>query len=782
MGTTRRMLTLTALLIAALPLRAQDTGGRSTAMTHPLVPGVRCDEIHNPNWPRTLHDKHLTGFSPLKLGMTESPEVWATLEIGGVLQWVQTIRVQGATRLLAYDERLRLITLDGHVEWTNEERATRFVYSGDIRGNGRDYLLVSQGPRLTLIEAATGQRDWSFVFDDVSVNLNVEVADILPDHPGFEAAVFQGHGVEACLFQFPPKGEPATLWRVNAVNPAEGWTGRGDHGVYIKLDLSVPDEPMIWNVRHHRCFGFDARTGERVSALEYDIAGGHRRNYCQWDLGVGEGGRPLLCIIADASVMKHAHAIRLNRRGQSKLAWEHAFGLTYQYPDHAVVLKHVHVGDVDKDGFTEMIYNVLDPARQFRAFVRVCNADTGAVEIELADQWAVAPFVDVGDEHAAGLLTLSTPRGVIATSGDMAVRLFAGDGKLTDIGTIRQARLWGPHLPRGDQGNVILLREDHVLVRRTVRGGKLFEVSRTEAPALLQSPIRNIVSLGEGGHQYQVVTAHGKLQSVSWPGKLMWELPLQVTRPPVVSAVDLNDDGRAELIAAGGDQRVRITAFSNSGRAEEAANHEHRMEAERHSPLLFDLTGDGNMCLIAPGTTDDRKIAIRAFRANGVLFWESPLDFSIAYNGRVVTCKAASSLPDGSDAVVIQVSNSLRSDDATFGLDGRTGKILWVKRGTYNGMPYRPEGIVGAVDVDGDGMDELANDMLAYMSYVRGADGSYALIKSLGELGAAGLYSCFIPLYRGANDAKPHWLVPSGTGRFGMMGPELKTIWVEYVG
>ena len=320
MNTTFRTLALTTLLLTSIPLWAQDTGDRTTMMTHPLMPGVRCDEINNPNWPRTLHDKHLTGFSPLKLGMTGSPEVWATLEVGGVLQWIQTIQVRGATRLLAYDGRLRLITPDGHVEWTSNERARELAYCGDIRSNGRDYLLVTQGPRLTLIDAATGQTDWTFAFDDVNVHLTVEVADILPDQPGLEAVIFQGHGVEACLFQFPPQGEPTMPWRVNAVNPAEGWTGRGDHGVYFKLDLSVPDEPFIWNVRHHRCFGFDARTGERTSALEYNIAGGHRRNYCQWDLGVGEGGRPLLCIIGESSNMKHVHAIRLHRKGQSELA------------------------------------------------------------------------------------------------------------------------------------------------------------------------------------------------------------------------------------------------------------------------------------------------------------------------------------------------------------------------------------------------------------------------------------------------------------------------------
>ncbi|MDP7349350.1 MAG: hypothetical protein QF735_13995, partial [Phycisphaeraceae bacterium] len=182
----------------------------------------------------------------------------------------------------------------------------------DIRGNGRDDLLVVRGPRLTLIDATTGVRNWTFAFKDAHVGLDVKVADILPDKPGLEAAVFQTHGIEACLFQFPPQGEPQLRWRVDAVT-AEEWPAQADHGVSIQLDLTEPSQPMIWNVRHHRCLGFDARTGQRVSALYYNIAGSYRRNYCQWDFGIGEGGRPLLCINSEGSQMKHVHAIRLNR-------------------------------------------------------------------------------------------------------------------------------------------------------------------------------------------------------------------------------------------------------------------------------------------------------------------------------------------------------------------------------------------------------------------------------------------------------------------------------------
>ena len=48
---------------------ATDPGSNET---HPLMPGIRSPEIRVTDWPRTLHDKQLTGFSPLTLGMPEA--------------------------------------------------------------------------------------------------------------------------------------------------------------------------------------------------------------------------------------------------------------------------------------------------------------------------------------------------------------------------------------------------------------------------------------------------------------------------------------------------------------------------------------------------------------------------------------------------------------------------------------------------------------------------------------------------------------------------------------
>lgn len=785
MNTTRWSLALAATLIASPPLGAQEQDKPTSALTHPLVPGVRCDEIRNPNWPRTLHDKHITGFSPLTLGMTESPRIWATIELGGKPQWIHAVQVQGESRLLVYDGRLRQIAPDGRVEWTSNEPAQGLVYCGDIRGNGRHYLLVTNGPRLTLMDATTGARDWTFAFEDAHVGMDIKVADILPDKPGLEAVVFQRHGAEACLFEFPPQGEPELRWSVDAAD-AEVWPPvRSDHGISIKLDLTDPDRPMIWNLRHHRLFGFDARNGAKVSPLAYNIGGSERRNYGPWAFGAGPNGEPLVIVVGE-QIEAHVHALHPNRDGPSMMAWQQSYGTVYQTP--GVVLRMVAIDDVDGDGATEVVYNVRDPANGFRSFVRVRDGLTGTLEVELAEQWALAAFDDVGDESARGLLVLPAPGGTMPEPGEIAVHKFSGPGQLDMLATINDAQLWGPHVLPGQTGNDVVLHEADVagsaeLVRYSIRSGKWRAVERTTALALLHKPIEHVWAVGDGDEQFQVVSRQGTLQSLTWSGRLLHEVPLQGVRPPTISAADLDGDGRAELVVGSRDQRVYVYSFDPKGNPTVNASYEYRAPIERHGPLLYDLDGSGNWILIAPGTTPDNHLIVRAYRSDGSTLWETPLSYTTENDTRVITANVANALPDGKPAVVVHLTDSLRTVQDSVGMNGQTGQILWVKDGTYNGMPYRPEGIVNAADVDNDGLDELANDMLSYMAFFNGDDGSFALVRpTYSTKGATVIYNSFIPLYQTHDAVVPHWLVPSGQGGFGMLGSDFQTIWAERVG
>ena len=80
----------------------------SPRQTHPLMPGVRSAEINQTDWPRTLHDKQLTGFSPLCLNMTDAPEVWQSIDVPGAYHWIRAVDVPTGPAFLVDDGRLAL--------------------------------------------------------------------------------------------------------------------------------------------------------------------------------------------------------------------------------------------------------------------------------------------------------------------------------------------------------------------------------------------------------------------------------------------------------------------------------------------------------------------------------------------------------------------------------------------------------------------------------------------------------------------------------------------------
>ncbi|MFH1570322.1 MAG: PQQ-binding-like beta-propeller repeat protein, partial [Gemmatimonadota bacterium] len=303
---------------------------------HPLLPGIRCAEVWRPDWPRTLHDKQLTGFSPLTCGMDRAPEIWATVEAGGELSWARAVEDgDGRLQLLIDDGRLRAVTAAGQVRWTSPVSG-ELLFAGDLRGAGPNRgeagldLLLGCAHRLTLLDGATGQVRWERAFQPPHVRVRVAVGRALPGAAGLQAAVFLAYGEAGCLYDFSGGGDPELVWERQVVVEGE-WPERYDHGVGIQLDLTAPDQPLIGNVRHHRCRALDARTGEIVSSLLYDLGGGRRRNYGPWSFGTGRDGRRYIVVVSE-QVQTHVHGIRLERAGVSALAWQRYYGEVYEVP------------------------------------------------------------------------------------------------------------------------------------------------------------------------------------------------------------------------------------------------------------------------------------------------------------------------------------------------------------------------------------------------------------------------------------------------------------------
>ena len=798
-----------------------------TPDAHPLMPGIKSRELNNPDWPRTYHDRLVTGFSPLAGGMAEAPVLWSKIALEHTVDWVHAVDDQRGHRgVLVYDGKLRMVSPDGAVLWTNDQASVArsasaaVLHYGELRQNGSTSLLVADRRDLTLIDADSGIIEWTHRFEPAHVSLqsrpnSLVVADIRPDLPGLEAAIFPLYSERTYLINFPPEGDPRIVWDVLAIVPDEHAPGpgggeRADHGCWTQVDLSNPEEPVIWNVRHHRCRGFDPHTGEILSTLIYDIGGTQKRNYGPARLGFGRGGRRLMCVASEA-VQFHVHGIDLNRRGPSTLLWQNYYGeLLISGKPGRRELRLVAMDDVDFDGVTEIVYNLTDDSRDLRPHVIVRDGETGAIEAELADCRCEHAVVLEGQAPASWLVVRPTADGEFSTN-ELLLYKITDESQLDHVAVWPEASLWGPKELLTESGRVLLLRRpgptsgtEIAQVALEPSGPRV--VRESQAARLLQISPMATVHDDENAPIFVGSPVDGALQACDFEGRLRWTLEVSGAIPGMVSAADLNGDGRAELIAAApSDQRVHIHQFDDQGGAVELRSHRHWMSDPRPAanplaPLLYDLLGDGTLCLICPGQNADGHSVVRAFQADGSLLWESVLD-PRQPAGPPTRWHAGQFLPGPRAAVV--VSSRARQGETiqgTFLLDGATGEIVWQKQGYLSehqiSLPYYPLGVPTAFDLDGDGAEEIGMDFYCYMAWMQGSDGRFVRLHHTANLGQAGslyagrFHNSYIPVFPFvSNDSRmraktPYWLVPVGLyGAVGLMNPDpTDGVWREKLG
>ena len=200
--------------------------------THPLMPGIRCPGLNAEDWPRTLHDGQITGFSPLVCNMTDAPRVLDEIDVGGDYDWIELIVVAGVQRLLVCDGRIRLFTLQGEMVWECAESGT-FGFVGDLFGDGSDAVVLVDGPRIVVLDATSGNEIWQRAFDPPHTEVRLAVGNVLSDRPGLEAVVFLAYGEYGCLIHFGSGAQPEVVWERRVVVPDE-WqeTDKNDKGPF----------------------------------------------------------------------------------------------------------------------------------------------------------------------------------------------------------------------------------------------------------------------------------------------------------------------------------------------------------------------------------------------------------------------------------------------------------------------------------------------------------------------------------------------------------------------
>jgi len=696
--------------------------------------------------------------------------------------------------VLVNDGRLRLVDPNGQVIWTSTKVAP-ILYHGALRGGSKNYLLLggraelkraagaqqgmTTGAQLVLMDADTGNVEWQHVFDNPRGHVKPAFGDILTEKPGLEAAVFLSHTEEGCLINFPPSGDPEFIWQKKVVVPGE-FDEQYDHGCDIKLDFSQPDEPVIWNVRRFRCRGFDARNGEMLSTLSYDIGGAHRRNYGPWSLGVGRDGQPLACVVS-TRVQTHVHGIELARNGENRLAWQHYYGEVHK-ESPGVVVDHLAIADLDGDGVTELAYSVRDPKQNLRTFVRVRDAQTGKIEVELPDCWGIGAVETVGSDEKSCLLTVSDPDGRMPLQGDISVYAFENPNTIRLLGEISNAKQWGPATVTRDGHNELLLRQtgeanNATLVCYDIRNNRLQETRRTAAKNLLEGQVRAELPAPNGESVYLITTHDGQLQALDWSGDLVWALPLAGRYTPSISAADWDDDGKAELFVAHPSGVLNVHSIGPDGEGVKEYSGEYLSSTSWNPTILRDK--EGRRRLVSPVAGPQGNLEIRLTGCDGsVAGMELPIPASVP---NAIVINVGDFLPEGRQGIAVSVSDAASAQQGVYLLAVDTGKVMW-HRDRYKdsgiAMPYTMRGVPAAFDFDGDGADEIVMDLLSYMAFVRGHDGSFAYIlpssniRTDNSMYAGKLYNSFSPVFKSATDTKAHWLVTAGIGSLGLMKPD----------
>ncbi len=789
----------TAFLLAILVLATHSSSAKpdddKKLLTHPLVPGLRSSQLNETDWARPFHDGVGSGFSPLVCDIESTPRVWSCISTPGQLAWLTVLSGDnGRTRVLVNDGRLRLVDVDGRVIWTSTKVAP-VLYHGPLRGDTTNYLLLggraaltttegaqpskTTGPQLILMNADTGLVEWQHVFESPHGSVKPAVGDVLRDMPGLEVAVFLSHAEDGCLINFPPSGDPEFIWQKKVVIAGE-FDEQFDHGCDIKLDFSQPDEPVIWNVRRFRCRGFDACTGEMLSTLSYDIGGAHRRNYGPWSLGIGRDGQPLACVVS-TRVQTHVHGIELSRKGDNRLAWQHYYGEVHK-ESPGVVVEHLAIADLDGDGITEVAYSVRDPKQNLRTFVRVRDAQTGRIEVELPDCWGIGAVQKVGSDEKSCLLTVSDPDGRMPHQGDISVYAFENLNTVQLVERIPSGKQCGPATLSHDGHNELLLRQtdaynNATLVCYDIRNGRLQETRRTAAEGLLQSPVRAELP-GANGDLLLLNTNHdGQLQALNWSGDLAWALPLAGRYTPSASAADWDDDGKAELFVAHPNDVLNVHSIGADGEVVKDYSGEYLSAAAWNPTILRDR--EGRRRLVSPVAGPQGNLEIRLTGCDGsVAGMELPIPASVP---NAIVINVGDFLPGGRQGIAVSVSDAASAQQGVYLLDVNAGKVMWHRDRYKDGlvaMPYTMRGVPAAYDFDGDGAEEVVMDLLSYMAFVRGNDGSFAYIlpssniRTTDSMYAGKLYNSFSPVFKSTTDKTAHWLVTAGIGSVGLMKPD----------
>ncbi|MFH1264355.1 MAG: VCBS repeat-containing protein, partial [Planctomycetota bacterium] len=600
------------LLVASLWTAVAAIAGEEEAREHPLLKGVRSPEVWNREWPGTLHDKLLTGFSPLNCGMKQTPRVWATIHPGGrATHAVFLTDEQGEGFLVVQDGSLRRIGPEGNVVW--QYPAGGILFYDQLHGDGAYTLGVQRGSTLVLLEPRTGEPFWQQAIEGTIGPDKVRVAGLHPDYPGKQIVVFPQYVTVAYMFAFPEgRRQPEQVWKTTDAAVAN-WPSRADHGVTTVIE---PDGSVIWNVRHHTINTHDPVTGKLVRRFEFESGGGKRRNYGPTVIGPSPEGEPLLAVVGQF-VQHHLTCFRRTQSEPPSLILDRYVGEVYGTHGVRMWLPVGGSGDADGDGGLDIVYSARVTQPKIQTQTVVCDVGTGT-ERTIPDTW-IAGIADVTGNGKKEIFVYADPEAEMSRRGTLAVYRFDEAGELAPVDTLPlpnaelvlrppapteqppeaawgNPRLEAPVVLHTDEGAGVLIR-DHDARQARVLLVADDGISQRPAPEALfdARPLATGKWKKDGPWQTAVESPEGTLRVIFPDGRERFELPLTGGGVSLASAADLTGDGRCELVLSTPHGRLQVYTFDPEGRpnvAWSAPFIAHDQQGRLSVPMR-DIDGDG---------------------------------------------------------------------------------------------------------------------------------------------------------------------------------------------
>jgi outer membrane protein assembly factor BamB len=639
----------------------------------------------------------------------------------------------------------------------------------DLDGDGSLEKFSLSGQTITVTDLS-GRHLWSFTVDGHPLGGNVRVCKMFPDRRGqqlvsFSSRMDTGEGQGYC-FSFD-KG---------ATNGELAWTTgplTAQHApTLIVDDVDGDGLPEAITAPHYRVQIFSGQTG----ALKAEVPVAKGRNY-----GIlvsrPRPGQPHKDIFVVSDFVLHVECVRFDNG-----KWVHAWGHKYLDDENAALpegrQKYIRVGpnpvsDLDGDGKDEVAYLLVDAARDDQWHLIVHDGETGKVKADIGGVWLWS-IVDLNGDGVPEIIYTPTREKRPPTFCDLHVGRLDGN-KITDFSVLERVRpvLMNATLPPtahtiADEGFFDILRADiegkpEFFYAEKSQSGQ-FEDAFHAVSLTPEGTLKPTWNFVRGGHRLNLVFASAsevrirdlttaKVLSIDAHGRVMNETDLGkpggFTTMPI--AVDLDGDGRNEIVvqnAAGeivalkpGEQRMAAPTilWSVPGVAMNIASG--YLWNGALCPQAGDVDGDGRPEVLFAAEDEHGLSALVCVDGRGKVKWRRSIEgcpwgglqagIDHWTFGRFAGDSAAKQTPDARAAkgggldVYVDLHRRSKGSGEGWVLRGGTGEVVWQRKGLAakeTAMPFGG-GIPAVGDVNGDGIDDLAQMFFTVYGAISGETG-----------------------------------------------------------